>query len=118
LASPADEQEQNPRRIHLQRAIDSLPPGYRTFLVLRDIDGYEYHEIAELVGCSLGNTKSQVHKARMRLRHLLRAAPPELVAYPAAVFPHHWLRVRRIVVLHQIHPAAPHQQTASSSGQI
>jgi RNA polymerase sigma-70 factor (ECF subfamily) len=64
-------------RIHLQRAIDSLPPGYRTFFVLRDIEGYEYHEIAELVGCSLGNTKSQVHKARMRLRRWLIAARPE-----------------------------------------
>jgi RNA polymerase sigma-70 factor (ECF subfamily) len=64
-------------RIHLQRAIDSLPPGYRTFVVLRDIEGYEYHEIAELVGCSIGTSKSQVHKGRMRLRHVLRAVHPE-----------------------------------------
>jgi RNA polymerase sigma-70 factor (ECF subfamily) len=35
-------------RIHLQRAIDSLPPGYRAFFVLRDIEGYEYHKIAEV----------------------------------------------------------------------
>jgi RNA polymerase sigma-70 factor (ECF subfamily) len=63
-------------RIHLQRAIDSLPPGYRMFVVLHDIEGYEYHEIADLMGCSIGNSKSQVHKGRMRLRHLLRQVQP------------------------------------------
>ena len=67
-------------RIHLQRAIENLSPGYRLFLVLHDIEGYEYHEIAEMVGCSIGNSKSQVHKARMKLRRILRHPDTSSVA--------------------------------------
>ncbi|HKW18341.1 MAG TPA: sigma-70 family RNA polymerase sigma factor [Terriglobales bacterium] len=60
-------------RLQLQRAVDELPPGYRTIFVLHDVEGYEHNEIAELVGCSIGNSKSQLHKARIKLRELLRA---------------------------------------------
>lgn len=59
-------------RLHLQRAIDELPPGYKTVFVLHDIQGYEHNEIAEIMDCSIGNSKSQLHKARMRLRELLQ----------------------------------------------
>jgi RNA polymerase sigma-70 factor, ECF subfamily len=59
-------------RLQLQKAVDSLPPGYRTIFVLHDIEGYEHNEIAGLVGCSIGNSKSQLHKARMKLRDLLK----------------------------------------------
>ncbi len=59
-------------RMQLQRAVDSLPPGYRTIFVLHDIEGYEHNEIAKIAGCSIGNSKSQLHKARMKLRDLLR----------------------------------------------
>jgi RNA polymerase sigma-70 factor, ECF subfamily len=59
-------------RLHLQRAVDELPPGYRTIFVLHDVEGYEHNEIAEMIGCSIGNSKSQLHKARMKLRDLLR----------------------------------------------
>jgi len=59
-------------RLQLQRAVDDLPPGYRTIFVLHDVEGYEHNEIAEIVGCSIGNSKSQLHKARMKLRDLLR----------------------------------------------
>ena len=59
-------------RVNLQRAIDRLPPGYKSVFVLHDIQGYEHNEIAELMGCSIGNSKSQLHKARMRLRELLQ----------------------------------------------
>jgi RNA polymerase sigma-70 factor (ECF subfamily) len=59
-------------RLHLQRAVDDLPPGYRTIFVLHDVEGYEHNEIAQIVGCSIGNSKSQLHKARMKLRDLLR----------------------------------------------
>jgi RNA polymerase sigma-70 factor (ECF subfamily) len=59
-------------RLQLQRAVDSLPPGYRTIFVLHDVEGYEHNEIASLVGCSIGNSKSQLHKARMKLRDLLK----------------------------------------------
>jgi len=59
-------------RVNLQRAIDQLPPGYRAAFVLHDIQGYEHNEIAKIMGCSIGNSKSQLHKARMRLRELLQ----------------------------------------------
>src|ERR1700726_3736607 len=59
-------------RLQLQRAIDDLPPGYRTIFVLHDVEGYEHNEIATIVGCSIGNSKSQLHKARMKLRDLLK----------------------------------------------
>lgn len=60
-------------RINLERAIEGLPPGYRVAFVLHDIEGYEHNEIAEMMGCSIGNSKSQLHKARMKLRELLTA---------------------------------------------
>jgi len=59
-------------RLQLQKAVDDLPPGYRTIFVLHDIEGYEHNEIATMVGCSIGNSKSQLHKARMKLRDLLK----------------------------------------------
>jgi RNA polymerase sigma-70 factor (ECF subfamily) len=59
-------------RLQLQKAVDDLPPGYRTIFVLHDVEGYEHNEIAAIVGCSIGNSKSQLHKARMKLRDLLR----------------------------------------------
>jgi RNA polymerase sigma-70 factor (ECF subfamily) len=58
-------------RMALERAIDGLSPGYRITFVLHDIEGYEHNEIAEMLGCSIGNSKSQLHKARMKLRDLL-----------------------------------------------
>jgi RNA polymerase sigma-70 factor, ECF subfamily len=59
-------------RVNLERSIDRLPPGYRTVFVLHDVQGYEHNEIAEIMGCSVGNSKSQLHKARTRLRDLLQ----------------------------------------------
>jgi len=59
-------------RVHLERAIVGLPPGYRVIFTLHDIEGYEHHEIAEMMDCSVGNSKSQLHKARMKLRELLK----------------------------------------------
>jgi RNA polymerase sigma-70 factor (ECF subfamily) len=59
-------------RIGLQNAIADLPPGYRTVFVLHDVEGYEHNEIAEIMNCSVGNSKSQLHKARMKLRERLR----------------------------------------------
>lgn len=59
-------------RVHLQRAIEQLPPGYRQVFVLHDVQGFEHNEIAGLMECSIGNSKSQLHKARMRLRELLQ----------------------------------------------
>jgi RNA polymerase sigma-70 factor (ECF subfamily) len=62
--------------MNLDRAIDELPPGYRKAFMLHDVEGYEHHEIAQILGCSIGNSKSQLHKARMQLRNLLQGAPP------------------------------------------
>jgi RNA polymerase sigma-70 factor (ECF subfamily) len=64
-------------RVHLERAIAQLPPGYKQAFVLHDVHGYEHHEIAAMLGSSIGNSKSQLHKARVRLRKLLREAGRE-----------------------------------------
>jgi RNA polymerase sigma-70 factor (ECF subfamily) len=61
-------------RVNLQRAVEQLPPGYKSVFVLHDVQGYEHNEIAEIMDCSIGNSKSQLHKARMRLRELLHEA--------------------------------------------
>jgi RNA polymerase sigma-70 factor, ECF subfamily len=62
-------------RLNLQSAIDQLPEGYREIFILYDVNGYEHSEIAEILGRSIGNSKSQLHKARKRLRELLHRAP-------------------------------------------
>lgn len=59
-------------RVNLERSIEKLPPGYRTVFMLHDVQGYEHNEIADIMRCSVGNSKSQLHKARTRLRELLR----------------------------------------------
>ena len=64
-------------RLQLQRAIDKLPPGYKTVFVLHDIEGFEHNEIAAMVGCSIGNSKSQLHKARLKLRDYLKSMRAE-----------------------------------------
>ena len=58
--------------MNLERAVEQLPPGYRSVFVLHDAQGYEHNEIAAIMNCSIGNSKSQLHKARMRLRELLQ----------------------------------------------
>jgi RNA polymerase sigma-70 factor (ECF subfamily) len=67
-------------RMTLEKAVESLPAGYRLIFVLHDIEGYEHNEIAALLDCSIGNSKSQLHKARMKLREALRAPADEEVA--------------------------------------
>jgi RNA polymerase sigma-70 factor, ECF subfamily len=62
-------------RLTLEHAIAELPPGYRMIFILHDVEGYEHNEIAEMLGCSIGNSKSQLHKARMKLRILLSSRP-------------------------------------------
>jgi RNA polymerase sigma-70 factor, ECF subfamily len=61
-------------RMTLIRAIDDLPTGYRLIFVLHDIEGYEHNEIAQMLDCSIGNSKSQLHKARLKLRDSLRSS--------------------------------------------
>ena len=64
-------------RIALQRAISQLPPGFRTVFILHDVEGYEHIEISGLLGCSVGTSKSQLHKARLKMRALLEQSPIE-----------------------------------------
>jgi RNA polymerase sigma-70 factor (ECF subfamily) len=69
-------------RLQLKNAIDRLPPGYRNIFVLHDVEGFEHNEIADMVGCSIGNSKSQLHKARMKLRELLKTSRAEKAIKP------------------------------------
>jgi RNA polymerase sigma-70 factor (ECF subfamily) len=64
-------------RMALERAVGDLPAGYRLIFVLHDIEGYEHNEIASMLDCSIGNSKSQLHKARLKLRAALRSFPPQ-----------------------------------------
>jgi RNA polymerase sigma-70 factor, ECF subfamily len=68
-------------RVNLTKAIDQLPNGYKAMFILHDVEGYKHHEIAEILGCSIGNSKSQLFAARLHLRKLLRHTPrPESAA--------------------------------------
>ena len=58
-------------RVALAHALKELPRGYRTIFLLHEVEGYEHQEIAEMLGCSVGNSKSQLHKAKLRIRQLL-----------------------------------------------
>jgi RNA polymerase sigma-70 factor (ECF subfamily) len=58
-------------RIALRRAIQELPEGCRKIFALHEFEGYQHHEIAQLLHCSIGNSKSQLHKAKLKMRDLL-----------------------------------------------
>lgn len=60
-------------RIALDNALTQLPPGYRTVFLLHDVEGHEHEEIAKMLGVAVGTSKSQLHKARMKLRKILKA---------------------------------------------
>jgi RNA polymerase sigma-70 factor (ECF subfamily) len=72
---PADEPARGDAvlRTRLERALIRLPQGYRTVIVLHDVEGMEHEQIAEVLGCHVGTSKSQLHKARAKLRELLAA---------------------------------------------
>ncbi|HEY3091964.1 MAG TPA: RNA polymerase sigma factor [Vicinamibacterales bacterium] len=70
--APAPMVPQAISRLDLERAIDALPPGSRAAFLLHDVEGFEHREIADILGISEGTSKSQVHKARLKLRTLLR----------------------------------------------
>ncbi len=58
-------------RIALRRAIQELPEGCRRIFALHEVEGYQHHEIAQMLDCSIGNSKSQLHKAKQKMRDLL-----------------------------------------------
>lgn len=66
-------QSQTPilNKIDIKKAIAELPPGYRSVFVLHDVEGYEHSEVARMMGISIGTSKSQLHKARLKLRGML-----------------------------------------------
>jgi RNA polymerase sigma-70 factor (ECF subfamily) len=67
-------------KIALENAIEQLPTGYKNVFVLHDVEGFEHEEVARILGCSVGTSKSQLHKARLKLRKLLKKkANPRLV---------------------------------------
>ena len=71
-------------RVALANAIKDLPHGYKTIFLLHEVEGYEHQEIAEMLGCSVGNSKSQLHKAKLRIRELLaRSVETRLTANSA-----------------------------------
>jgi len=72
VAAPHD--SDSALRTRLERGLEALPVGYRTVIVLHDIEGLEHEEIASVLGCHVGTSKSQLHKARARLREILAAS--------------------------------------------
>jgi len=87
-------------RLSLNEAIVKLPPGYRAVFILHDVEGLQHFEIANILGCSVGTSKSQLHKARMKMRSLLRQRkrPSEPVTTSSAV-------KLKLEGLSQAHPA-------------
>src|SRR6266481_9334348 len=71
-------------RIALRRAIQELPEGCRTIFALHEVQGYQHHEIAQLLRCSIGNSKSQLHKAKLKMRDLLFPKRRTVKKRPAA----------------------------------
>lgn len=65
-------------RLALDKAVERLPAGYRTVFRLHDIEGHDHEEIARRLGCSVGTSKSQLHKARRTLRRLLDQLTPKV----------------------------------------
>jgi RNA polymerase sigma-70 factor (ECF subfamily) len=65
-------------RVALTRAISELPEGYREIFILHEVEGYQHREIADLLGCSIGTSKSQLHKAKLRIRELLTSTPQDV----------------------------------------
>ena len=72
-AAPAGAVELTVSRLDLERAIAGLPEGCRAAFLLHDVEGFEHREVAAMLGIAEGTSKSQVHKARLRLRETLRA---------------------------------------------
>ena len=60
-------------RVNLQKAINQLPESCKALFILHDVKGYQHNEIANMLGCPIGTSKSQVHRARKRLRKVLQS---------------------------------------------
>lgn len=87
-ALPANAEQGSPERrfehgnldVDVQAALDALPPAFRAAVVLRDIEGLSYEEIATTLGISMGTVRSRIHRARAQLRSALAHRAPAAVA--------------------------------------
>ena len=87
-ALPANAEQGSPERrfehgnldLDVQAALDALPPAFRAAVVLRDIEGLSYEEIATTLGISMGTVRSRIHRARAQLRSALAHRAPAAVA--------------------------------------
>lgn len=68
---PGDAMERREEEARLQAALNRLSPEYKTVLVLKDIEGQKYEDIAEVLGVPVGTVRSRLHRARLELRDLL-----------------------------------------------
>ncbi|RMH41983.1 MAG: sigma-70 family RNA polymerase sigma factor [Deltaproteobacteria bacterium] len=71
VAAPAAPASDPYLRARVERCLQQLPAGYRAVLVLHDVEGLSHEECAEILGCRVGTSKSQLHKARAKMRELL-----------------------------------------------
>jgi RNA polymerase sigma-70 factor (ECF subfamily) len=91
-------------RVSLKDAIRQLAPGHRLVFILHDVEGYEHAEIGHLLGCAVGTSKSQLHKARVKLRHLLsRRIPPQQTQQPSRSRTKRWSTAAMRLNLAKVH---------------
>jgi RNA polymerase sigma-70 factor, ECF subfamily len=81
--SPFDAASQAETRERVERALEQVPEPYRTTLILRDIEGFVYEEVAEMQGVNLGTVKSRIMRGRACLKVLL--SQPNIGRHPAAM---------------------------------
>ena len=86
LAAPGDAASEMAARRPLEKAIDVLPPRLKTVFLLHDVEGFKHEEIADMLGCTVGTSKSNLFKARLKLRQCLteQGAAPETTIEPLA----------------------------------
>jgi RNA polymerase sigma-70 factor (ECF subfamily) len=70
-STPQEEIERRERHVRLYQALDQLPDGYRTALILYEIEGLSGEEVAELTGTSLGTVWVRLHRGRAKLLEVL-----------------------------------------------
>jgi RNA polymerase sigma-70 factor (ECF subfamily) len=79
LASPEDRLEQEERALEVHRALAELSTEHRAILVMREVDGFSYEDIAEMMEVPVGTVRSRLHRARLQLREQLKAVLPDEV---------------------------------------
>jgi RNA polymerase sigma-70 factor (ECF subfamily) len=80
-------------RLNLERAVAQMPPGYKQVFLLHYVEGYGHREIARILGLSIGTSKSQLYKARVRLRQLLRGGESNQLRRGVSSPPRHLSRI-------------------------